>query len=136
MKSVLAFMFGGLFSIGLMFSGMANPEKVLNFLDLFGDWDPSLAFVMIGAILVAFVPFQKAVRNAHPTTFDQQPIQLPQNKKIDSKLIIGSLIFGVGWGIAGICPAPSLTLIGLGHYEIIYFIVAMLLGIHFTSKVF
>lgn len=130
MKNMLAFVWGGLFSIGLMFSGMANPKKVLDFLDLFGDWDPSLAFVMLGAIVVAFIPFQKAVRNANPVTLDQQPILLPQNKTIDVSLIIGSLIFGLGWGIAGICPAPSFTLIGLGHYEIIYFIVAMLLGIY------
>lgn len=134
MKNMLAFVFGGLFSTGLMFSGMANPNKVLDFLDVLGNWDPSLAFVMIGAIAVAFVPFQKAVRKTNPTTFDQQPIQLPQNKKIDARLIIGSLIFGIGWGIAGICPAPSLTLIGLGHYEIIYFIVAMLMGIYLTKK--
>jgi uncharacterized protein len=136
MKNLLAFMFGGLFSVGLIISGMSNPKKVLDFLDLFGDWDASLAFVMIGAIAVAFIPFQKAVRNPAPKTLDHQPIQLPINNKIDRKLILGSLIFGIGWGIAGICPAPSFTLIGLGHYEVIYFIVAMLFGVYLFRKLF
>ena len=128
MKNLLAFLWGGLFSVGLMISGMANPEKVLDFLDVFGDWDPSLAFVMLGAIMVAFIPFQKATRNPATKTVFHEPIQLPTNQKIDSKLMSGSLLFGIGWGIAGICPAPSLTLIGLGHYQAIYFIMAMLAG--------
>lgn len=130
MKNLLAFIFGGLFSVGLMLSGMSNPQKVLDFLDLFGDWDASLAFVMMGAIAVAFIPFQKASRNPAAKTVFHEPIQLPTNQKINSKLISGSLIFGIGWGIAGICPAPSLTLIGLGHYQAIYFILAMLAGVY------
>ncbi|WP_298142385.1 DUF6691 family protein [uncultured Acinetobacter sp.] len=134
MKNFLAFIFGGLFSIGLMLSGMSNPEKVLNFLDLFGDWDASLAFVMIGAIMIAIIPFQKAVRSKAPKTVFNEPIELPGNHKIDPKLISGSLLFGIGWGIAGICPAPSFTLIGLGHYQVLYFIVAMLAGILLHRK--
>ena len=134
MKNFLAFIFGGLFSIGLMVSGMSNPEKVLNFLDLFGDWDASLAFVMIGAIMVAIIPFQKAVRSKAPKTVFNEPIELPGNHKIDPKLISGSLLFGIGWGIAGICPAPSFTLIGLGHYQVLYFIVAMLAGVLLHRK--
>ena len=134
MKNFLAFIFGGLFSIGLMLSGMSNPEKVLNFLDLFGDWDASLAFVMIGAIMVAIIPFQKVVRSQAPKTVFNEPIELPSNHKIDFKLISGSLLFGIGWGIAGICPAPSFTLIGLGHYQVLYFIVAMLAGILLHRK--
>lgn len=128
MKNIWAFVFGGLFSIGLMLSGMSNPKKVLDFLDLFGEWDPSLAFVMLGAIAVAFIPFQKAIHQQAPKTVYGDAIDLPKNNKIDSNLMIGSLIFGIGWGIAGICPAPSLTLIGLGHYQALYFIVAMFIG--------
>src|SRR5690606_23172637 len=94
----------------------------------------SLAFVMMGAIAVAFIPFQKAVRSSAPTTVFNEQIDLPSNNKIDSKLIIGALIFGVGWGIAGICPAPSFTLIGLGHYQVLYFIVAMLAGVLIHRK--
>ncbi|NLN58970.1 MAG: YeeE/YedE family protein, partial [Gammaproteobacteria bacterium] len=78
MKNFLAFIFGGIFSIGLMLSGMSNPEKVLNFLDLFGQWDASLAFVMMGAIAVAFVPFQKLVRQPEPKTLLNEPIELPK----------------------------------------------------------
>ncbi len=135
MKNLLAFIFGGLFSVGLIFSGMSNPEKVLSFLDIFGSWDASLAFVMMGAIAVAFIPFQLAVRKSTPKTIDSYPINLPKNKQIDSKLIVGSLLFGIGWGIAGICPAPAFTLIGLGHYESLYFILAMLAGVWLHHKI-
>ncbi|OTG77715.1 YeeE/YedE family protein [Acinetobacter terrae] len=126
MKNLWAFIFGGLFSVGLVLSGMSNPKKILDFLDLFGQWDPSLAFVMLGAIAVTFIPFQKAVHG--------DAIDLPKNNKIDSKLVTGSLIFGIGWGIAGICPAPSLTLIGLGYYQALYFIAAMMIGMLIHRK--
>ncbi|CAB1221456.1 DUF6691 family protein [Acinetobacter bouvetii] len=128
MKNLWAFFFGGLFAIGLMLSGMSNPKKVLDFLDLFGQWDPSLAFVMLGAIAVAFIPFQKAMHQQAPKTVYGDSIDLPKNNKLDLNLLMGSLIFGIGWGIAGICPAPSLTLIGLGYYQGLYFVVAMLIG--------
>lgn len=134
MKNLWAFIFGGIFSVGLMLSGMSNPKKILDFLDLFGQWDPSLAFVMLGAIAVTFIPFQKAVHNPAPKTVYGDAIDLPKNNKIDSKLVTGSLIFGIGWGIAGICPAPSLTLIGLGHYQAIYFIAAMMIGMLIHRK--
>ncbi|WP_109440758.1 DUF6691 family protein [Acinetobacter haemolyticus] len=129
MKNLFAFIFGSLFAIGLMVSGMSNPEKVLGFLDLFGDWDISLMFVIVGAILVAFIPFQRAIRN--PKTLFGEKINLPTSFQIDKNLIIGALLFGVGWGIAGICPAPAITLIGLGYLEAWYFIGSMLLGIYF-----
>ena len=134
MKNLWAFVFGGIFSVGLMLSGMSNPKKVLDFLDLFGQWDPSLAFVMLGAIAVTFIPFQKAVHQQAPKTVYGDAIDLPKNNKIDSKLVTGSLIFGIGWGIAGICPAPSLTLIGLGYYQALYFIAAMMIGMLIHRK--
>lgn len=133
MKNIFAFIFGGLFSVGLMLSGMSNPAKVIGFLDIFGQWDPSLAFVMIGAIVVAFIPFQKAKRN--PVTVFNEVIELPKNTQLDTKLVAGAFIFGIGWGIAGICPAPAFTLIGLGHYQALYFIVAMVFGILIHRKV-
>lgn len=133
MKNILAFVFGGLFSMGLMLSGMSNPAKVIGFLDLFGDWDPSLAFVMLGAIAVAFFPFQKAIRK--PVTIFNETIQLPEKTQLDQNLVSGAFIFGVGWGIAGICPAPALTLIGLGYTQALYFIVAMLVGILIQRQV-
>lgn len=125
-KNLLAMLFGALFAVGLMLSGMSNPEKVLNFLDVFGTWDASLAFVMMGAIVVAFVPFQRAQR--YPVTLFKETIQLPTNTQIDFKLILGAVFFGVGWGLTGICPAPSLTLIGLGYLEVMYFVTAMAVG--------
>ncbi|ENW90879.1 DUF6691 family protein [Acinetobacter indicus] len=134
MKNIWAFLFGGLFSLGLMISGMSNPEKVLGFLDIFGDWDASLAFVMMGAIAVAFIPFQKAVRQAEPKTVYHEAIELPRQNQLDSKLIIGSALFGIGWGIAGICPAPSFTLIGLGYYQALYFIAAMMYGMYLHHR--
>jgi len=126
MKNILAFIFGSLFALGLLISGMSNPEKVLGFLDIFGQWDISLMFVMMGAIIVAIIPFQKAIRN--PKTIFGEEISLPMNTHIDKKLILGSSLFGVGWGTAGICPAPAITLIGLGYSQAWYFIGAMLLG--------
>ncbi|MFW1735537.1 DUF6691 family protein [Acinetobacter sp. ULE_I001] len=133
MKNIFAFIFGGLFSVGLMLSGMSNPAKVIGFLDIFGQWDPSLAFVMIGAIVVAFIPFQKAIRK--PVTVFNEVIELPKNTRLDTKLVAGAFIFGIGWGIAGICPAPAFTLIGLGYYQALYFIVAMLFGVLIHRKV-
>ncbi|TXJ06695.1 MAG: YeeE/YedE family protein [Acinetobacter sp.] len=134
MKNFAAFIFGGVFSLGLMLSGMSNPEKVLNFLDIFGTWDASLMFVMGGAVMLAFIPFQKVVRAASPKTLLGELIELPRNTQIDKKLLLGGALFGIGWGIAGICPAPALTLIGLGHYEVFYFIVAMLGGMWIYHK--
>ncbi|OTG67654.1 DUF6691 family protein [Acinetobacter silvestris] len=132
MKNIFAFIFGAIFSVGLMLSGMANPAKVIGFLDIFGHWDPSLAFVMVGAIMVAFIPFQLAKRR--PVTLFNEVIELPQNHQWDKTLLSGAFIFGIGWGIAGICPAPSFTLIGLGHYDAVYFIVAMLAGVLIHRK--
>lgn len=126
MKNIFAFIFGSLFALGLLISGMSNPEKVLGFLDIFGQWDISLMFVMMGAIIVAIIPFQKAIRN--PKTIFGEEISLPMNTHIDKNLIVGSSLFGVGWGIAGICPAPAITLIGLGYSQAWYFIAAMILG--------
>lgn len=134
MKNIFAFIFGGLFATGLMFSGMANPQKVLNFLDVFGTWDASLAFVMMGAIAVAFIPFQVLSKQQAPKTVFNEPILLPKNTQLDTKLITGSAIFGIGWGLAGICPAPSLTLVGLGHYQAFYFIIAMSIGVILYNK--
>ncbi len=131
-KNIIAMLLGSLFSLGLMFSGMSNPKKVLDFLDISGNWDASLAFVMGGAILVAFLPFQYAMRT-QKTIFNEQ-IDLPKATQVDLKLLLGALLFGIGWGIAGICPAPALTLIGLGYYQALYFIVAMFAGMLLYAK--
>ena len=129
MKNLYAFLLGCLFALGLMISGMSNPAKVQNFLDILGDWDPSLAFVMAGAILVAIIPFQYALKHPEHKTLFQEKIEFPTRTQIDQKLLMGSLLFGIGWGMAGICPAPGFTLLGLGYAEALYFIVAMLIGV-------
>jgi hypothetical protein len=126
MRKLTALLAGLLFGIGLLLAGMANPTKVVGFLDLAGAWDPSLALVMAGAIAVAAGPLAWAKRRAQSLL--GAPIQLPAKRELDSRLIGGSLVFGVGWGIAGICPGPALTILLSGHWQVIVFVLAMLAG--------
>jgi uncharacterized membrane protein YedE/YeeE len=117
---------GLVFGIGLIVSGMADPAKVLGFLDLAGAWDPSLAFVMAGAILVGVLAFYVAGRRAR--TFLGGELKLPTARQIDRRLVLGSLTFGVGWGLAGFCPGPALVALGLGEAKALVFVAAMLVG--------
>jgi uncharacterized membrane protein YedE/YeeE len=117
---------GLVFGLGLILSGMANPAKVIGFLDLAGAWDPSLAFVMGGAIAVGSVAF--AVAPKRTASFMGAKMMLPTVRKIDRRLVIGSTLFGIGWGIAGFCPGPGLVSIGMGATKGLAFVVAMLLG--------
>lgn len=122
----IAFLAGLVFGIGLLLSGMADPAKVLGFLDLAGDWDPSLALVMAGAIAVAAVGFAVARRRAKSLL--GAPIQLPTKRTVDRRLIVGSTLFGAGWGLAGFCPGPALVALGMGEARAIVFVLAMLAG--------
>lgn len=126
MRRLTALLAGLLFGIGLLLAGMSNPAKVLGFLDLAGAWDPSLALVMAGAIAVALLPFSWA-RHRQRSLLDA-PMQLPQKRELDSRLIGGSLLFGIGWGIAGICPGPALTLLLGGYWQSLLFVLALLGG--------
>jgi uncharacterized protein len=126
MNRLVEFLVGLLFGLGLILAGMTDPGKVLGFLDIAGAWDPSLAFVMGGAIGVASVAF--AVARRRTTAFLGGAIQLPANKRIDRRLLIGSLVFGVGWGLAGFCPGPAIVAAGAGHVEALIFTIAMLAG--------
>lgn len=121
-----AFAAGLVFGLGLILSGMANPAKVLGFLDLAGAWDPSLAFVMGGAIGVGLVAFFFAGKRAR--SWLGLSMQLPNNRQIDARLVGGSLAFGVGWGMSGICPGPGLVLVGAGVGKGMLFVAAMLAG--------
>lgn len=121
-----AFAAGLVFGIGLLISGMANPEKVLAFLDLAGPWDPSLIFVMVGAILVGLVAFTIARRRTR--SFLGYPIALPTVTSVDRKLVIGALLFGIGWGLAGFCPGPAVVALGAGKSEALIFAIAMVVG--------
>ena len=126
MNAAFAFFSGLIFGIGLIVAGMANPAKVLGFLDLAGMWDPSLALVMAGAIAVGSVAFQLTKRRT--LSLLGLSLQLPDARQIDRRLIVGSAVFGVGWGLAGICPGPGLVLLGSGELFGLVFVIAMLLG--------
>ena len=117
---------GVIFGLGLIVSGMADPAKVLGFLDLAGAWDPSLAFVMAGAISVAAVAF--AVARKRTVSFLGGAMNLPKTRRIDRRLVAGSLMFGLGWGVAGFCPGPGLVALGMGEIKALVFVVAMLAG--------
>ncbi len=112
--------FGLLFGIGLVFSGMSDPAKVLNFLDLFGTWDPSLAFVMGGAVIVTFVGYRLVFRRGQPIAGEQ--FHFPERDDIDRRLLAGSATFGIGWGLGGFCPGPALTALGLGASGTLVFV--------------
>ena len=126
MAVFFAFVAGLVFGLGLIVSGMANPAKVLGFLDLDGKWDPSLAFVMAGAIAVGLVAFTLARRRTSSVL--GLPMQLPSARAVDARLIGGSIVFGVGWGLAGFCPGPALVALGAGYAQAAVFVVAMLAG--------
>jgi hypothetical protein len=120
------YLIGVLFGLGLLVSGMSNPEKILAFLDLGGAWDPSLIFVMGGAVLVGLVAFYLAKKRTQ--SFFGDALQIPTRRDIDKRLVIGSLLFGLGWGIAGFCPGPALVSLGSGHTKALIFVLAMLVG--------
>jgi len=126
MRTTLAFLAGLVFGLGLLLSGMADPAKVLGFLDLAGAWDPSLMFVMGGAVGVGAVAFAAARRRTRSLL--GEPMQLPTASAIDRRLLAGALLFGTGWGLAGFCPGPALVALGLGEGKAVVFVVAMLAG--------
>ena len=126
MQGLAAFAAGLIFGLGLIVSGMADPSKIIGFLDLAGRWDPSLAFVMIGALLIGFIAF----RVARPRTmaFLGGAMRLPTARDIDRRLVLGSLVFGVGWGLAGFCPGPAVVSLASGQEKAVVFVLAMLAG--------
>ncbi|WP_410498257.1 DUF6691 family protein [Chitinibacter sp. S2-10] len=125
--NILGFITGLLFGLGLLLAGMANPAKVQGFLDLAGLWDPSLAFVMGGGIGVSIIFFTLAKRTPK-TLLTHEDMKLPTSVVIDKRLILGSALFGIGWGIGGICPGPALVAVGTGSLGGVLFAAAMLVG--------
>ena len=123
---VTSLLAGLVFGLGLIVSGMANPAKVLGFLDLAGAWDPSLALVMAGAISVGAIAF--AVAGRRTTSLIGAEMKLPAARHIDRRLVVGSTLFGMGWGIAGFCPGPGLVALGMGEVKALVFAAAMLAG--------
>ena len=122
MKKFLYFISGSIFGVGLLISGMSNPQKVLSFLDIFGNWDPSLMFVMIGAISITAIYF---------TAIKKKSTKL----SIDKKLVVGSSIFGIGWGLVGICPGPAIVVVGSANIKGIIFFIALLIGMFLQNKI-
>ncbi|NVP57794.1 YeeE/YedE family protein [Mycoplana rhizolycopersici] len=124
---------GIVFGFGLSLSGMLNPARVQGFLDVFGAWDPSLAFVLGGAVVVAFIGVQVMKRMRHPA-FDDS-FHVPTSRRIDAPLIIGSALFGLGWGIGGFCPGPAVASLSMGIPQTVLFVVAMLVGMTLHDRV-
>ena len=129
-RSLIAFAAGLLFGVGLLLSGMTDPERVIGFLDL-AEWDPSLAFVMGGALAIALPAFQLSRQHEAPR-FDAQ-FHEPQRRVIDMRLVVGASIFGVGWGLAGLCPGPAIVSMPTGRPEVLAFLATMWIGL-FTVR--
>jgi uncharacterized membrane protein YedE/YeeE len=126
MTSFIALLVGLLFGLGLLVSGMVNPAKVLGFLDIAAAWDPSLAFVMAGAVAVGMIAFTFAARRRESLL--GLPMRVPAAGRVDRRLVVGSLLFGVGWGLVGFCPGPALVALGTGHAKALAFVAAMVAG--------
>ena len=131
MNKLISLISGIIFGIGLVISQMINPEKVLGFLDLFGNWDPSLAFVMIGALIITSPMFHLIKKKEKPLFVNN--FNYSKNKEINNKLIIGSVLFGAGWGLGGLCPGPAISSIALLNINSISFVVSMFFGFYLVK---
>jgi len=127
MRLLSAFLVGLIFGTGIAVSGMINPAKVLNFFDIMGTWDPSLAFVMGGALITTFLGYRVVLRRDAPLI--EARFQLPTARRLDARLIGGSAVFGIGWGIAGFCPGAAVPALGTGRWEVVLFVAALLAGL-------
>ncbi|TRX56461.1 YeeE/YedE family protein [Thalassomonas sp. M1454] len=133
MNNIIALVCGVLFGAGLTVAQMVSPNKVLNFLDLAGTWDASLAFVMGGALVIYIITYQLIIKKMKAPVCAQE-FALPEQKNVDKRLITGSALFGIGWGISGICPGPAIANLSSGNVKVIVFILAMTLGIFVAQK--
>lgn len=134
MKQIFALLSGLIFGLGLIVSGMVNPAKVLNFLDLFGTWDPSLALVMGGAILVTTPGFAWLIHTQSRPFFDSR-FRIPEKSDLEPKLILGAAIFGTGWGLGGFCPGPALTSLPIAATGTLIFVPFMLIGMWAARRI-
>jgi uncharacterized membrane protein YedE/YeeE len=125
-KSITGLIAGIVFGLGLTISQMVNPDKVLSFLDIFGNWDPSLAFVMGSALAVTALGYRFILKQDKPDF--EEKFDLPTNTKIDKELAAGAILFGMGWGLVGLCPGPAIAAISIGGFQSLIFIVAMVSG--------
>lgn len=130
-KVFIALISGIIFGLGLSLSQMINPNKVINFLDISGDWDPSLAFVMLGALLVSFISFRLILKKPEPIL--EESFHLSKHSNIDKPLLVGAAIFGIGWGISGYCPGPAVANLGTGNLEALVMVVSIYAGFFFQK---
>ena len=133
MNKLVALFCGTIFGIGLVISQMINPAKVLGFLNVFGEWDPSLAFVMIGALIISS-PLFHLFKNKEKPIFSTS-FSISGNKEIDKRLIFGSILFGAGWGLTGLCPCPAISSIALLNISSVIFVFSMFIGFYIASKI-
>ena len=133
MRVVATYFIGLIFGLGIMISGMANPAKVINFFDLFGTWDPSLMFVMGGAVVTTFIGYRLVLARKEPLLEDR--FKLPTSIRIDPMLVGGAAIFGIGWGIAGFCPGGAIPAVGTGRIEVLVFMAGLIAGLIATRFV-
>ena len=133
-QNLIALLCGIIFGIGLSLSQMINPNKVLNFLDITGNWDPSLIFVMMGALAVAFVSFKWILKRPAPILAES--FHISRKSPVDKPLILGAAIFGIGWGMSGYCPGPAVTGLGLLSFESVIMVVAIYLGFFAYNRFF
>lgn len=132
LRAAAALASGLVFGLGLAVSGMMNPAKVIGFLDVAGDWDPTLAFVMGGALLVAVPAYRLIPKRERPVL--EEEFSLPEKKAVDAPLVGGSVLFGVGWGLVGFCPGPAIAALGTGLVPVFAFVAAMLAGMALHAR--
>ena len=133
MRMLSTYLIGLIFGVGISISGMANPAKVLNFFDVAGTWDPSLIFVMGGALIVTFIGYRFVLKR--PAPFFEGRFELPTSRDLDARLLGGSAFFGIGWGISGFCPGGALPALGTGRTEVFIFVAALLAGIYAAKMI-
>jgi len=133
MNKLVALFCGTIFGIGLVISQMINPAKVLGFLNVFGEWDPSLALVMVGALIISS-PLFHLFKNKEKPIFSTS-FSISENQEIDKRLIFGSILFGAGWGLAGLCPGPAISSIALLNISSVTFVFSMFIGFYIASKI-
>ena len=131
MNKIISLLSGIVFGIGLVISEMINPQKVLGFLDIFGNWDPSLAFVMIGALIISTPAFHLISRGNKPLL--EEKFNYSKNKSVDQRLIYGSILFGAGWGLGGLCPGPAISSLALLNWQSILFVTSMFIGFYLVK---
>lgn len=127
MRLIVGYAIGLLFGIGIVVSGMANPAKIINFFDVFGTWDPSLVFVMVGALLTTLVGYRLVLDRRRPLI--ENTFSLPAVTRVDVRLVAGAALFGIGWGIAGFCPGGAIPALGTGRQEVMIFMAALICGL-------